>query len=284
MLLGRPVAELWLSASEPVAQVAVKVADVAPDETSALIARGLLNLTRRGGLSTAEPMEPGHVERLEIPLQVCGVIVPAGHRLRVAIAGADWPLAWPPPRPATLTLHHDAAHPSAIRLPVQRGLTADGPDLGSPSVKPALSEALPAARSLSSVTRQADGGWLLSLDSEDAWRLPERGLTWRADEHLRVSIRETDPASCRAEGRASISVAYRDGTTIGAAGRIVQSCDTERTPPPHRAGGDRGRRARCTSGPATSPSSETSCERIRQSAAPRLVSGAARLVPKPCIP
>ena len=156
------------------------------------------------------------------------MIVPAGHRLRVAIAGADWPLAWPPPRPATLTLHHDAAHPSAIRLPVQRGLTADGPDLGSPSVKPALSEALPAARSLFSVTRQADGGWLLSLDSEDAWRLPERGLTWRADEHLRVSIRETDPASCRAEGRASISVAYRDGTTIGAAGRIVQSCDTER--------------------------------------------------------
>ena len=227
VLLGRPVAELWLSASEPVAQVAVKVADVAPDETSALVARGLLNLTRRGGLSTAEPMEPGHVERLEIPLQVCGVIVPAGHRLRVAIAGADWPLAWPPPRPATLTLHHDATHPSAMRLPVQRGLTADGPDLGAPEVMPALSEALPAARSLSGVTRQADGGWLLSLDSADAWRLRERGLTWRADEHLRVSIGETDPASCRAEGRASISVAYRDGTTIGAAGRIVQSCDAE---------------------------------------------------------
>ncbi len=135
-LLGRPVAELWLSSSEPVAQVAVKVADVAPDGTSALVARGILNLTRRGGLSTAEAMVPGRIERVDVPLQVCGAVVATGHRLRVAIAGADWPLAWPPPRATTLTVHHDEVHPSALRLPVQRHLTTDGPDLGQPGTLP----------------------------------------------------------------------------------------------------------------------------------------------------
>jgi hypothetical protein len=242
VLLGRPVAELWLSASEPVAQVAVKVADVAPDGTSALVARGVLNLTRRGGLSTAVPMDPGRIERVDVPLQVCGAIVPAGHRLRIAIAGADWPLAWPPPHPTTLTLHHDDAHPSAIRLPVQRGLTTAGPDLGLPEPLPSLSEPLPAgsigwpsaaatrtiAPSRSSVVPQSEGGWLLSLDSEDAWQLPDRGLTWWSDEHLRISIGETDPASCRAEGRASIRLTYRDGTAYTSSGRILQSCDAQR--------------------------------------------------------
>jgi uncharacterized protein len=227
-LLGRPVAELWLSTSEPVAQVAVKVADVAPDGTSALIARGILNLTRRGGLATAEAMVPGRVERVEVPLQVCGAIVPEGHRLRVAIAGADWPLAWPPPRSTILTLHHDDVHPSAIRLPIVRSLTTDGPDLGQPEVLSRMSEAIPTPAASSSVVEQADGGWLLSLDSEDAWRLPSRGLTWWSDEHLRISIGKSDPASCRAEGRAGIRLTYADGLDITTAGRIVQSGDAER--------------------------------------------------------
>ena len=256
-MLGRPLADLWLSASEPVAQVAVKIGDVAPDGTSALLARGVLNLTRRHGLSTAEPLVPGRIERVEVPLQVCGAIVPAGHRLRVAIAGADWPLAWPPPRPATLTIHQDAAHPSSIRLPIQPGLTSLGPDLGVPGPLPSLSEPLPAdsigwpgaaatssrregrggpervattadPSHTSSVTRQLDGTWLLTLGSEDAWQLPDRGLTWWADEHLRISIGDADPASCRAEGRAAIRLTYRDGSAFSTAGRIVQWGDPER--------------------------------------------------------
>ncbi|MFI5291240.1 MAG: CocE/NonD family hydrolase [Candidatus Limnocylindrales bacterium] len=228
-LLGQPVAELWLSASEPVAQVAVKVADVAPDGTSALVARGLLNLTRRGGLDAAQPLVPGRVERVEVPLQACGAIVPAGHRLRVAIGGADWPLAWPPPRAATLTIRHDAAHLSSVRLPVRRGLTSDGPDLGRPAALPVLSQPLePPGPTRSSVERQPHGGWLLSLDAEDAWHLPERDLTWSSDEHLRISIGPDDPASCHAEGRSGIRLSFGQGSTFRTAGRIVQWSDVER--------------------------------------------------------
>ena len=84
------------------------------------------------------------------------------------------------------------------------------------------------APATSSVARQPDGSWLLSLDSEDAWQLPSRGLTWWSDEHLRISIGEADPASCRAEGRAGIRLTYREGAAFSTAGRIVQSCDAER--------------------------------------------------------
>ncbi len=124
-----------------------------------------------------------------------------------------------------------------------------GPDLGVPGPLPSLSEALPAdsigwpterreglapttttagPSHTSSVARQPDGAWLLSLDSEDAWRLPDRGLTWWSDEHLRISIGDADPASCRAEGRAAIRLTYRDGSAFSTAGRIVQWSDAER--------------------------------------------------------
>ena len=47
-LAGTPSVRLRVRSSAPVAQVAVKLCDVLPDGTSALITRGLLNLTHRG--------------------------------------------------------------------------------------------------------------------------------------------------------------------------------------------------------------------------------------------
>ena len=41
-------------------------------------------------------------------------------------------------------------------------------------------------------------------------------------------IGEEDQASCRAEGRAGISLTYRDGSPMHDRRRIVQSCDPER--------------------------------------------------------
>jgi len=113
------------------------------------------------------------------------------------------------------------------RRPVRHDLTVEGPDLGAPGVLERLSQSIPSSPPSSSVIEQADGGWLLTLDSEEAWSLPERGLTWWSDEHLRIAIGASDPASCRAEGRAAIRITYRDGTAVATAGRIVQTCDRE---------------------------------------------------------
>jgi putative CocE/NonD family hydrolase len=113
-LLGYPEVDLELEADRPLALVAVRVCDVAPDGRSALVSRGLLNLTHRDGHERPSAVEPGQPVRVTVQLNAVGQAIPAGHRLRVAISPTYWPWAWPSPEPVTLTL---AA--GALRLPVR---------------------------------------------------------------------------------------------------------------------------------------------------------------------
>ncbi len=104
-IAGYPVLRLRVSATEPVATVSAKLCDVAADGTSTLVTRGLLNLTRRGGTATAEPLEPGREYDVELTLEATAWRWLAGRTLRLSLAGADWPNTVAPPRPVTLTVH-----------------------------------------------------------------------------------------------------------------------------------------------------------------------------------
>ena len=115
---GTPHAELTLSADRPVALVTVRVCDVAPDGTSTLLTRGVLNLTHRDSHEHPTPLEPGRSYPARFPLRAIAHTVPAGHRLRVAVAPACWPLVWPTPEPVTLSLHWPGSH---LVLPTRVG-------------------------------------------------------------------------------------------------------------------------------------------------------------------
>jgi hypothetical protein len=41
---------------------------------------------------------------VRIPLQSTAYAIPAGHRIRLAVSNAYWPMAWPSPEPGTLTV------------------------------------------------------------------------------------------------------------------------------------------------------------------------------------
>ena len=110
------VAELELEADRPVALVAVRLCDVAPDGGSTLIARELFNLTHRDGHDRADPVVPGERMRVRVPLMSTAYAVPAGHALRLAVSPTYWPWAWPSPEPVTLTVH--GGH---VELPVRTG-------------------------------------------------------------------------------------------------------------------------------------------------------------------
>jgi len=56
-------------------------------------------------------------------------VFPAGHRLRLSLAGSDWPNIVPPPGPVTLTVERDG---SALTLPVLEGPSASPP----PTLRP----------------------------------------------------------------------------------------------------------------------------------------------------
>ncbi len=95
-----PAVRLTLSADRPAAQIAVRLNHVHPDGASTRITYGVLNLARYLG----HPLVPGQHEDIEITLDHIAYRVPAGHRLRVSVSTAYWPLIWPAPEAATVTL------------------------------------------------------------------------------------------------------------------------------------------------------------------------------------
>lgn len=115
-LLGAPVLQLELASDQPVAMVAARLSDVAPDDKVTRVTYGLLNLNHRYGNDRPEPLTPGEFFQAKIQLNHIAQVFPAGHKLRLSLSTSYWALAWPPPRPVRLTIRTMA---SSLSLPVR---------------------------------------------------------------------------------------------------------------------------------------------------------------------
>jgi putative CocE/NonD family hydrolase len=115
-ILGAPVVELDLAVDEPNALLAVRLNEVQPDGTSALVTYGLLNLTHRESHARPEALEPGTFYRVRVQLNDIAHAFPAGHRIRIALSTSYWPIAWPSPAAVILSLR---AGNSVLYLPVR---------------------------------------------------------------------------------------------------------------------------------------------------------------------
>lgn len=121
-ILGAAEVELEFSVSEPVAMVAVRLSDVAPDDKATRVTYGLRNLTHRDDHEHPQALTPGERYRVTVPLNYTSQVFPAGHRLRLSISTSYWPLAWPPPVPVRLTIFPGD---SSLALPVRPPRAAD---------------------------------------------------------------------------------------------------------------------------------------------------------------
>lgn len=125
-VLGVPVAVLHVSSTEPVAHLVARVGDVHPDGRVHQVSEGILNLTHRASHSDPVPVRPGQVEKVSVSLRAAGYRFRAGHRIRLSLASAHWPVVWPSPGRAALTIHHGPSHQSRLELPLEPS-EADAP-------------------------------------------------------------------------------------------------------------------------------------------------------------
>ncbi len=121
-ILGAPAVELELASDKPVAMVAVRLSDVAPDHKATRVTYGLLNLTHRNGGEHPEYLEPGVRYRVRVQLNHIAQVFPEGHCLRISVSTSYWPLAWPSPESVRLLVYAGA---SAVTLPVRPPRTED---------------------------------------------------------------------------------------------------------------------------------------------------------------
>ncbi len=114
-IIGRIPVRLRVAANKPQAQLAVRLNAIHPDGTVERISYGLLNLSHRDSHETPKPLKPGQYYDVTVELNEIAQTVPAGAALRLAISTSYWPIAWPSPELATVTV--DPAR-SSIELPV----------------------------------------------------------------------------------------------------------------------------------------------------------------------
>ena len=103
-MLGAAIATIDVASDRPIANLVVRLCDVHPSGESLRVTFGVLNLTHRDGHEHPALMEIGERYRVRIQLNDAGSVFPAGHRVRLAISTAYWPMIWPPPEKATLSI------------------------------------------------------------------------------------------------------------------------------------------------------------------------------------
>ncbi len=116
-IFGWAHAILHVSSTAPVMGFAASLSEVAPDGTSRLVAKGMLNGTRRKSLVTPEAMTPGEVYELDIQIDCTAWKFSKGNRVRLSIASADWPNVWPTPHAGINQVHRGSSRPSRLVLP-----------------------------------------------------------------------------------------------------------------------------------------------------------------------
>ncbi|HMD31448.1 MAG TPA: CocE/NonD family hydrolase, partial [Candidatus Acidoferrales bacterium] len=141
-VLGLPQAVLYATSTAPLANWFVRLEDVAPDGAVTLVTGGGLSGAQRDSATDPKPLEPSHVYEFRVPLHFTSWLFPPGHRIRVAVSNALWPMIWPTPYPLSTTLHLGGRDASRIILPmvlpvVPRNAAAR-PSFSAPEPAPAL--------------------------------------------------------------------------------------------------------------------------------------------------
>lgn len=228
-ILGAPEVELEVASDTPVAMVAARLSDVAPDGAATRVTYGLLNLTHRD--SHAEPAElvPGQRYRVRVALNGVAQRFPAGHRIRLSLSTSYWPLAWAPPEPTCLTV---VVGSSSITLPVRADDAPDGvgPEPFGPAegVAPIQIEQERPGEQRWEVRRDLVDyvSELLVVKDLGRRRFPD-GLTVDEQVEERYSFRGDDHDSVRGEVRATVTFRRGEQHEATAVTRTVQTCDAE---------------------------------------------------------
>ena len=190
-ILGAARFRVRVSADRPVAKIAIRVCEVTASGQSWLVTYGLLNLTHRGSHEHPAPLVPGQAVDVEVPLNFTAHRFQRGSRIRAAISESLWPLVWPSPEIATLTLDLSA---SGLELPVRTPPEVEAPmPIPVTAPRPSDPKDWPTMRITETGDRvEVAETWPMSISE-----VPEIGETLSgAGPDVILSMAPGDPESC----------------------------------------------------------------------------------------
>ena len=213
-MLGAPVVTLILSSDRPLAKLALRLCDVWPDGASSRVTFMLFNLAHRNGHASPAPLIPGQHYTVRIPLNHTAHRFLAGQRIRLSVSTQWWPMMWPAPDDATISLHAG----SRLELPLRPDRPEDSQwaDLGTPETAPPVaSESVREAHVEHIVTRDIGKGTTTARLIKDSGSdyLPTVDILTDAELEQIYTIADGDPLSATAEARETQTLS-REGWEI----------------------------------------------------------------------
>jgi uncharacterized protein len=196
-IVGAPEITVRLTSDKPVAMIAVRLCDVHPDGASTRITYGVFNLCHRNSHATPEFLEPGKSYDISFRLDDIAYRIPRGHMLRVAISSSYWPMVWPSPEHAGLTIQSGKINvPSRVLAGADEWTFAE-PEAAAPWQLEILRDS---ANSRSIVHDQVTGKVTLQIEDDfGEARDKEHGLIHGGVARERWEIEPDDPLSARGE-------------------------------------------------------------------------------------
>jgi putative CocE/NonD family hydrolase len=203
-ILGFARARIFVSATAPVANWIVRLCDVAPDGTSVYVSKGVLNGTHRKSHTDPEALVPSRIYELEIGLHCTAWRFLPGHRIRVVVSNADWPVVWPSPYPMTTTLYCGGDHPSHIELPIDSSRSLPAPEFRPPPAPAAVADlGYEETPLVWQVTRdEATQSQIFRFERGTKAVIHPLGLTAEDAQVMVAKVADRDPASASLEVKA----------------------------------------------------------------------------------
>ncbi|WP_339986866.1 CocE/NonD family hydrolase [Gymnodinialimonas ulvae] len=210
-IIGMPVLRLPVAIDAPQGNLIARLVDVHPDGCAHRISMGVLNLAHRNGSETPSPMTPGAPEHITLTLDATAYRLRPGHRLRLALSTAYFPLILPPPSDVTATL--TLGPQATLHLPhaPHRPCTLPEPPPGDP--RPDYPRQTPAEDYRRTHFDRATGRTDVVQSSTTGLRThPGHGLGFEDTHKARWSITRGDPLSLEAQEETT-ALRIRDGIT-----------------------------------------------------------------------
>jgi hypothetical protein len=226
-ILGRPTAILHVAVTTDVATVVTRLIDVAPGGAAALVTKGILNLTHRESHENPTPVVPGQVYQIAVDLDATSWRFAPGHRIRLSLAGADFPNTWPSPKPYTAAVHLGGERTSRLVLPVvgpQEPLLPD-PEFRSPAPYEPMVESW-SGQPTWRVTRDHMAATTEVLLSKDGRTRVGDELAFETSSEATARVFEEDPARATIRGLSRVVLRWPERTVDARARGQIESTES----------------------------------------------------------
>ncbi|MBO0344146.1 CocE/NonD family hydrolase [Roseibium sp. CAU 1637] len=222
VFLGAPELSLDLSCEADWENLVVRIVDVHPDGTSTRASYGVLNLAHRESNATPSALPQGETVAVKMQLDAFGYRFQPGHRIRIALATASWPLIMPSPEAPGVTIDTASLRLSLPLLGVHERIEVKEPDNPDPLPSyPMHSD----GKTRRWVEKDMTSGLTHYRISEDTGleEHPGNGLRTSEVREECWSIDPTDPLSLRGECTWETRNA-RNGWDVGTKTTSVMTC------------------------------------------------------------